>query len=186
MDALEYSITDEWDDVSWTEAERIYEQAFPLEGKKSRDIIRRMFEKGMCQLHTLSQKSGMVGMALTGIDQQAGALLIDYLAVSEDFRGRGYGRMLLDHIKQWTQTNTGCKGILVEVESEPTEENKQRIHFWETNGFHLTVYVHHYIWVPEPYQAMYLNFEEANRLPEDGKMLFRSITRFHEKAYRRV
>ncbi|UVI29278.1 GNAT family N-acetyltransferase [Paenibacillus spongiae] len=186
MDALEYRITDEWDQARWNGAERIYEQAFPLDGKKSRDIIRRMFEKGMCQLHTIVQGSETIGMALTGVDHQASALLIDYLAVRQDVRGSGYGRLLLDRIKQWARTIAGCKGIIVEVESEPTEENSRRIHFWETNGFQLTAYVHQYIWVPEPYQAMYVNFDETNRLPEDGKILFRSITRFHEKAYRRM
>ncbi|MFD0696664.1 GNAT family N-acetyltransferase [Paenibacillus sp. GCM10027628] len=184
MDALKYHITDEWNEARWTAVERIYEQAFPLDGKKSRDIVRRMFEKRMCQLHTIALGSEIIGMALTGIDQQAGALLIDYIAVRKDARGSGYGRLLLDRIKQWAHTVAGCKGIIVEVESDPTEENSKRIRFWETNGFHLTAYVHQYIWVPEPYRAMYLNFEEANRLPEDGKMLFRSITRFHEKAYR--
>lgn len=138
----------------------------------------------MCQLHTLAQGSKMAGMALTGIDTKAGALLIDYLAIDEEKRGTGYGRLLLDHIKNWARTVANCKGVIVEVESEPTEENGRRIHFWERNGFRLTAYVHSYIWVPEPYQAMYLNFDETDRLPEDGRQLFRCITRFHEKAYR--
>ncbi|QYR20242.1 GNAT family N-acetyltransferase [Paenibacillus sp. sptzw28] len=185
MDAFEYRVTDEWDEARWTAAECIYEQAFPLHGRKSGDIIRGMFEKRMCQLHTISQGSEIVGMALTGIDHRAEALIIDYIAVRKDVRGTGHGRHLLDLIKQWAQTVAECKGIIVEVESEPTVENRQRIHFWETNGFHLTAYVHQYIWVPEPYQAMYLNFDERNRLPEDGKILFRSITRFHQKAYHR-
>ncbi|MDQ6422703.1 GNAT family N-acetyltransferase [Paenibacillus sp. LHD-117] len=185
MTDLEYRIIDDWNEARWSAVERIYEQSFPLDGKKSRDIIRRMFEKRMCQLHTIAQGSDIVGMALTGIDQQAGALLIDYIAIHKDLRGSGYGRQLLDRIKEWTRTVANCKGIIVEVESEPTEENCRRIHFWQRNGFHLAAYVHQYIWVPEPYQAMYLNFEESNRLPDDGKLLFRSITKFHEKAYRR-
>jgi GNAT superfamily N-acetyltransferase len=185
LEVLEYRITDEWNEARWSAVERIYEQAFPLDGKKSRDIVRRMFEKRMCQLHTIAQDSEIVGMALTGIDQHAGALIIDYIAIRKELRGSGYGRLLLDRIKKWTRTVTNCKGIIVEVESEPTEENSRRIHFWKTNGFHLTAYVHQYIWVSEPYQAMYLNFEESNRLPDDGELLFRSITQFHENAYRR-
>lgn len=185
MDAWEYGITDEWDDARWNAAERIYEQAFPYNGKKSRDIIHRMFLKRMCQLHTIALGPDIVGMALTGIDRQAGAVLIDYIAVRQDVRGSGHGRLLLNHIKQWAHTVPGCKGIIVEVESEPTEANRRRIRFWQSNGFHLTAYVHTYIWVPELYQAMYLNFDEKDRLPDDGKVLFRSIIKFHEKAYRR-
>jgi len=185
LETLEYCITDKWNEARWRAVEPIYEQAFPLDGKKSLDIVRRMFEKRMCQLHTIAQGSEIVGMALTGIDQEAEALIIDYIAVRQDLRGSGFGRLLLDRIKKWTHTVANCKGIIVEVESELTEENSQRIQFWKINGFHLTTYVHQYIWVPEPYQAMYLNFEESNQLPDDGKVLFSSITRFHEKAYRR-
>ncbi|UJF36213.1 GNAT family N-acetyltransferase [Paenibacillus hexagrammi] len=124
-------------------------------------------------------------MALTGVDQEAKALLIDYIAIRQDARGKGCGRLMLDHIKQWARAAAGCKGMIVEVESEPTDENTRRIHFWESVGFHLTPYVHQYIWVPEPYQAMYVNFNQEDPLPEDGKALFKSITGFHEKAYRR-
>lgn len=186
MDVVEYRITEKWDEALWNEVEPIYEQAFPLDGKKSREIIKRMFDKKMCQLHTIAQGSNPIGMALTGIDKQAGALIIDYLAIREEARGQGHGRYLLDCMKRWTQSVTDCRGIIVEVEAELTEENHQRIEFWKSNGFHLTSYVHQYIWVPEPYQAMYLNFNETDKLSEDGKILFRSITRFHEKAYRRT
>lgn len=184
IETLDYRITEEWNESWWNEAERIYEQAFPLDGKKSREIIRRMFDKRMCQLHAIAQDSQMLGMALTGIDQQAGAVIIDYLAIHKDYRGKGYGRLMLDHIKSWARTITNCKGIIVEVEAEQTEENRLRVLFWERNGFLLTEYVHAYIWVPEPYQAMYFNLGENDSLPDDGKQLFRSITKFHEKAYR--
>ncbi|RIX50256.1 GNAT family N-acetyltransferase [Paenibacillus nanensis] len=185
MLALDYWITEEWNESQWLAAERIYEQAFPHGGRKNRDIIRRMFEKRMCQLHTIAHESEIVGMALTGIDKQVGALLIDYIAIREDVRGSGYGRLLLNRIKEWAQSAASCRGIIVEVEAERTEENSRRIHFWESCGFHLTDYLHHYIWVPEPYRAMVMSFEESNRLPHDGKLLFRSITKFHERAYRR-
>ncbi|WP_134685076.1 GNAT family N-acetyltransferase [Brevibacillus migulae] len=184
MNDWKYDIIEEWDEALWGEVEKIYEEAFPLEGKKSRTIIQRMFEKHMCQLHTIAKGSEIIGMALTGIDKKAGALIIDYLAVRKEARGSGNGRRLLDHIKEWARFHTECKGIIVEVEADPTEENRKRIHFWEANGFHLTDYVHSYIWVPEPYQAMYFHFDELDPLPEEGKILFRSITRFHEKAYR--
>ncbi|WP_162848548.1 GNAT family N-acetyltransferase [Paenibacillus nanensis] len=182
---MDYWITEEWNESQWLAAERIYEQAFPHGGRKNRDIIRRMFEKRMCQLHTIAHESEIVGMALTGIDKQVGALLIDYIAIREDVRGSGYGRLLLNRIKEWAQSAASCRGIIVEVEAERTEENSRRIHFWESCGFHLTDYLHHYIWVPEPYRAMVMSFEESNRLPHDGKLLFRSITKFHERAYRR-
>nr|WP_275581939.1 GNAT family N-acetyltransferase [Brevibacillus fulvus] len=165
-------------------AEPIYEQAFP-DGRKSREIIRRMFARRLCQLHTIWQGADIVGMALSGLDEQAGALVVDYLAIRQDLRGRGLGHLLLEQIGRWACTLPGCKGMIVEVEAESSEENRRRVRFWEANGFHLTAYIHKYIWVPEPYQAMYRNFDERHPLPKEGKQLFRIITRFHEKAYRR-
>ncbi|CAG7646027.1 hypothetical protein PAESOLCIP111_05082 [Paenibacillus solanacearum] len=189
MDALDqatYHVTDTWDEARWDAAEPIYEQSFPGDGKKNRGIIRRMFERGMCQLHTIAQGQETVGMALTGFDREADALIIDYLAVRQTMRGSGYGGYMLDRIKQWSRlTDAQCRGIIVEVESDQIEANRRRIRFWEANGFHLTDYIHQYIWVPEPYQAMYCNFDETSPLPKDGETLFRSITRFHERAYRR-
>lgn len=179
-----YDVTDQWDEERWNAAEVIYEEAFPLDGKKSRAIIQGMFAKRMCQLHTLEQGAEMVGMALTGVDAQANALIVDYLAVRANARGTGFGRLMLEQMKRWALEQRGCRGLIVEVESEPTEENEQRIRFWQSNGFEQTDYVHHYIWVPEPYRAMALSFDSADKLPDDGKQLFKSITRFHEKAYR--
>lgn len=180
-----YQVTDEWDEERWQAAERIYEEAFPLHGRKPRTIIQGMFEKRMCQLHTLSQGAEMIGMALSGIDVQAKVLIIDYVAVRANVRGTGWGRLLLDQIKQWAFYQQGCRGLIVEVESDSTPENEQRIRFWQSNGFELTDYVHQYIWVPEPYRALAFSFDSSDKLPDDGKQLFKSITRFHEKAYRR-
>jgi GNAT superfamily N-acetyltransferase len=180
---LDYDITDEWNEQVWFKAEYIYHQAFPAEGRKSRAIIRRMFGKRMCQLHLATLGSETVAMALTGINKEARVLILDYIAIKEDLRGNGYGRLFINHIKQWAETTAACLGIVVEVESEASPDNSRRIHFWEKCGFHLTEYVHHYIWVPEPYRAMYLNFNPESRLTENGEKLFRYITQFHKKAY---
>jgi GNAT superfamily N-acetyltransferase len=179
---LEYKTTAEWDAAIWLKAEDIYQMAFPKEGRKSRPIIRRMFEKNMCQLHIATEDNEVIAMALSATDIQSHVLIIDYIAVRNDLRSRGYGKLLMDYIQNWAVT-TKCRGIIVEVEAESNLENIRRIHFWETCGFHLTEYVHHYIWVPEPYRAMYMNINKANQLPEDGEKLFHYITQFHKKAY---
>jgi GNAT superfamily N-acetyltransferase len=181
---MEHHITDEWNDQLWSKVEPIYQQAFPKEGKKTRAVIRGMFDKEMSQLHTVTDGTEVIAMALTGIITKADVLIIDYIAISEDQRSKGYGRLFMDQIKKWAQKE-GCKGIVVEVESEPTEENIRRIRFWEQCGFHLTEYEHHYIWVPEPYRAMYFNFFPEDPLPDEGEALFRYITKFHKQAYSR-
>jgi len=184
MQEWSYSVTDQWDEERWNAAELIYEEAFPLEGKKTRTIIRGMFAKRMCQLHTLEQGEKVVGMAITGLDASLGVLILDYIAIRANIRSTGLGSLLLDRIKQWAREQHGCRGLIVEVESEETAANEQRIRFWRSNGFELTDYEHHYRWVPEPYRAMAFSFDYSDKLPEDGRQLFKSITRFHNKAYR--
>ncbi|MFK7695560.1 GNAT family N-acetyltransferase [Paenibacillus sp. HJGM_3] len=182
---MNYYTTSVWQEAVWQQAEPIYNQAFPEHGRKPVAIIRRMFDRGLCQLHIASEPSGRpAAMALSGIDRAAQAVIIDYLAVLPDLRSQGYGTSLLNYIIDWAKKVPGCKGIVVEAEAEPTPANERRIYFWERNGFRLTDYVHHYIWVPEPYRALALSFREEDPLPVDGRLLFRTITRFHQRAYR--
>lgn len=173
----------EWKEALWRKAEPIYVQSFPEHGRKPEAVVRRMFERRMCRLFTLEEDHGTVAMALAGRDEPTGMLVIDYLAVSREARGRGAGLRFMERLKAWAEAE-GCRGILVEVEAEPTEENLGRIRFWERCGLHLTDYVHTYIWVPEPYRAMYLYFSPEGPEETDGQVLFEAITRFHERAYR--
>lgn len=179
---MEFQTTAEWNEKRWRQAEPIYNEAFPEHGRKTEGVIRRMFAKRMCELHTGSVGGEVVAMALTGFDSGLNARLIDYIAVQREARGHGGGRALIDYIGA-RAAEAGCKGIVVEVEADPTEENSRRIRFWVRCGFRLTGYVHHYIWVPEPYRAMFLSFRDDDPLPADGETLFGAITRFHRKAY---
>lgn len=181
---MEFVTTAEWDEALWDQAEPVYHEGFPEHGRKPRAIIRRMFTRQMCHLHTAFERSEAAAMVLTGFDRELKACIIDYLAVRGDLRSRGYGKLFIDYLRDWSRARLGCRGIIIEAESEPTEENIRRIRFWERCGFRLMDYVHHYIWVPEPYRAMVLSFDQRDPLPEDSQTLFGAITRFHEQAYR--
>ncbi|MEC0227229.1 GNAT family N-acetyltransferase [Paenibacillus alba] len=181
---LQYQTTSDWNEGLWLQAERVYNKAFPKHGRKNRSIVRRMFERGICTLHTWSEHEEVIVMALTAINEAAHMLIIDYIAVRQDQRGKGLGRICLRHIREWAETTANCRGIVIEVEADPSTENAERIRFWERVGFHLTDYVHTYIWVPETYRAMYMSLNEHEPLLNDGKLLFEYITEYHEKAYR--
>lgn len=181
---MEFRTVDHWDEELWLLAEPVYVQAFPKHGRKNRQIIQRLFEKEVAFLHVAIERSEVIAMALTGRLDDLNALLIDYLAVRKDLRGQGIGRVFMGLIRDWTVNEAHFDGILIETEAEISESNINRIRFWESCGFTLTDYVHHYIWVPEPYRAMYLNLHPTKALPTDGETLFRYITRFHSKAYR--
>jgi GNAT superfamily N-acetyltransferase len=179
---IKHQTTTKWDEALWRKAELVYNEAFPEHGRKKPSIIRRMFERGLCTLHTWTEGNDVAAMALTAIN--AGVLIIDYIAVRRDKRGQGWGRACIQDIRDWAQNTAHCHGIVIEVEAEPTQENAERIQFWQQVGFRLTDYVHPYIWVPETYRAMYMNLDAKAPLNDDGRVLFKYITDYHEKAYR--
>ncbi len=100
--------------------------------EKNRAIIRGMFEKGMCSLHTAAERSEVIAMALSAVNHEDKVLVIDYLAVGEEFRGMGTGRLFMDYIKTWAETAARCKGIVIEVEADPSSDNIRRIRFLGT------------------------------------------------------
>ncbi|WP_227872397.1 GNAT family N-acetyltransferase [Paenibacillus albus] len=182
---IDYRVTSKWDENFWREVEPVYREAFPEHRGKSVGVIRRMFERKLSELHTWSEAGHVIAMALTSTDRQAHVLVLDYLAVQASRRGRGLGRHCVEAISEWAASSERCKAIIIEVEAEKTEENAERIRFWQKTGFHLTSYVHPYIWVPETYHAMFLPLDTAYKPDEeDGRPLFKFITKYHEKAYR--
>ncbi|MCK9858276.1 GNAT family N-acetyltransferase [Paenibacillus sp. ATY16] len=180
-----FTTLNELDNTLWPLARKLYEQSFPKEGRKPNAIINGMFRKMPCFLHTLSDMDKVEAMAISGLTGGGKILLIDYIAVSGRRRGQGIGSQLIEAIAEWAQKVMLLDGLLIEVESEHTATNERRIRFWERNGFTITDYEHPYIWVPEPYRAMYKQLSQENAWLGDGsgKKLFRYITSFHEKAY---
>lgn len=174
--------TEQWDEVLWDSVKDIYNEAFG-EGKPER-IIRNMFEKHLCSLHVAMLGDAAVAVALTGSIKGSRILLIDYLAVRIDFRGLGTGKDFVKKIKEWAVLEAEYDYILLEAECEKTPENLSRIFFWEKCGFKLNDdYIHHYIWVPEPYMAMTLRLHNDSKIPDSGKTLFKYIEKFHKKCF---
>jgi len=182
--AMIFATYDHLDFPQWPEALRLYEQTFPKTGRKPDRIIRSMFAKRICEIHIVTVNGEVAAMAITGIVRKANVLLIDYVAVKTELRGQGIGYSFIDAIKDWAKTEMNLSGVIVEVEAEPTQENERRIRFWRRCGFVLTDYVHQYIWVPEPYRAMYAAFDSEPDFPADGETLFRHISAFHRKSFR--
>lgn len=186
MIKLQFITIDKWDDLLWKQMEPVYREAFPS-GAKPEGILRSMLDRKIAYLHAGLDNGQVVAMAVTGVvgAEDDKKLVIDYLAVDKELRGTGTGTWLLEQIKEWAIQEHGIRGIIIEAESGTSDTHKERIHFWERNGFVLTSYVHQYIWVPEPYQAMLLPLDGTRYVPDDGEALFRDINAFHSKAYRK-
>ncbi|MBO9596692.1 MAG: GNAT family N-acetyltransferase [Cohnella sp.] len=173
---------DKLDDRYWPGALNLYRQAFP-EGKPEHILV-AMFRKQIAYLHVVCDDQGVMAMAVTGLVAKGKLLLIDYLAVRTDRRGQGVGQALLGDIKRWATDELSADGLLIEVEYGKTPEDVSRLRFWQRCGFALTEYVHRYIWVPEPYQAMYCLLAPDADIPSDGRKLFKFIGDYHNKAFR--
>ncbi|WP_180955340.1 GNAT family N-acetyltransferase [Peribacillus deserti] len=173
---------DTWDDELWKDASPLYLQAFGDKGAKPVKIIKKMIAQGIAELHVGYNESAAVVMALTGKLVSYRVMIIDYLAVSEKERGQGLGYHFVDYLRQRALAE-GYQKLIIEAESEETPVNRQRIHFWQSCGFILTEYVHHYIWVPEPYRAMYQPIISDSR-EVTGEELFGYINTFHRLSFR--
>ncbi|WP_019911114.1 GNAT family N-acetyltransferase [Paenibacillus sp. HW567] len=183
---LTFMTYDQWDDALWATIEPLYREAFP-HGAKPVNILKAMLDRKIAWLHAGYQDGRLAAMAITGLSGSAGErlLIIDYMAIAAELRGQGLGRQLLEQIRDWSLREHHIQAILIEVEAGGTEEDAARVHFWEHCGFTATDYVHQYIWVPEPYRAMVLPIRENFPILDDGQTLFRHITNFHMKSFRK-
>ncbi|MGG3563202.1 GNAT family N-acetyltransferase [Neobacillus rhizosphaerae] len=179
---MNFKTYDEWNEDTWAEAGFIYKQAFKDKGAKPEEIIRNMFQKGICYLHIGFLGDQIVAIALTGKLNEMDALLVDYLAVHPDFQNQGLGKKMVNYIREWSLSNFDA--LIIEVEAEKIPENIKRIHFWQKCGFVLTDYIHHYIWVPEPYQAMYVQTKSTHK-EFTGEELFKHIGKFHKASFQK-
>jgi len=180
---MEFNTYSHWDELLWEEVSPIYYQAFAEKGAKPKKVIYNMFKKQLCFLHIGMIEGHAAAMAITGRLHKSRALLIDYLVVHPKWRNRGLGVNFFDYIQEWALTSGDYEGLVIEVEAEESQADQQRITFWEKCGFILTDYIHQYIWVPEPYRAMYKKLKPDTELPEDGKELFMFIGQFHKSSY---
>ena len=186
MELILETFTD-WDKEVLNRLTPIYTQAI-LHGAKPEGILRNMVEKKIAWLHAFRVDNGdLAGMAVTGLrDTVKGPiLLIDYLAVGEECRGRGYGKAFFAAIRDSAVDRHRISAVIIEAEADDTPDNASRLRFWEGCGFIPTSYVHQYVWVPEPYRALYLPLDPDYRITDDGRSLFREITDFHRLSFNR-
>ncbi|MEW4369826.1 GNAT family N-acetyltransferase [Paenibacillus kandeliae] len=185
--ALELDTLDHWDESLWQQMKPIYEEAF-AHGAKPERILKIMLDRGLATMHAGYDDGELVAMAFTGRGDSPDqpTLIIDYMAIRKDRRGRGEGKLFFTLLRDWAVLTYGVAAIIIEAEAEDNAENRERIVFWEKCGFVPTSYVHHYIWVPETYRALVLPIDPAFTVTDDGQSLFRQITHFHEQSFRKT
>lgn len=176
---------DYWNEEIWQKWRKVYEEAFGS-GAKREPIIHNMFRKQMCSFHIGFNNSEVFVIALTGKLDGTRLLLIDYLAVAEKHRKKGYGKMMVEYIKKWAINSTLYDGIVIEVEAEATAINQKRVQFWLQCGFTETEYIHDYKVVPEPYKAMYIKLVPHAFIPDQEEKFFTLMGKFHKKSFQGI
>lgn len=119
--------------AQWFQVYRLYRSAFPRCERKPFRMIVSMWKKGKTDVWCCKWQGRFAGFATTINDERL--VLLDYLAIGSELRGKGIGSRMLDVLKQaypgW--------GLFVEIESPfeaapDARERRQRKRFYETNG----------------------------------------------------
>lgn len=100
---------------------------FPRGEIKPLKSIQRMWNMGAYQALGMYEHRGDGTLAFAGyaffvIEKSASQLLLDYLAITEEYRGYGAGSSFLKEMKQYF---SGYKGILIETEDIEYAKNEE-------------------------------------------------------------
>ncbi len=124
------------------EAAEVYEKQmcrdFPESERKPWAMIDRMMEEGVYECLGFYEEGQMAAYAFSVVDRERGYVLLDYLAVREDCRGKGYGSRCLEAMKEFYGNQ---KGLFLECEDPGSAEDeaelktrRRRIRFYENAG----------------------------------------------------
>lgn len=112
----------------------LYFNAFPKVERRKLFLLWLSSKLGKIDIFALKDNKEFVGLLITAIEKDI--VWVDYLAISPNFRGQGYGSKTLDALKDYY----GDKRIFLEVETPLNEvdnyhQRLKRIDFYKQNGF---------------------------------------------------
>lgn len=128
--------------LSVEEGKRIYDERlvmdFPACEVKPWEKIERFVKEGLYEMFGMWENGVLLAYAFVAMDESKKHFLMDYFAISKEFRGRGYGQYFLKHF--W-ELYPEVAGVIFEVEdAEETtdaaekELRERRIRFYERAG----------------------------------------------------
>lgn len=124
---IERENSDKWNKV-WS----LYEQSFPLaERRKIEDHVRASEDK---HFHPLSIWENEVLLGIAFYWEWDSYRYIEYLAVTPELHGQGYGSQIIKEIRDSQHT------IILEIDPLINELSVRRLQFYERAGFTLTPY----------------------------------------------
>ena len=113
---------------------KLYKEAFPKYERKPFFVIRAMQKRKKTDVFCFADREGFLGFATTLNGEKL--ILIDYLAIQKDRRGKGFGSEILCYLLNYYQDH----GVFLEIETpDPDGENYsgklRRKAFYEKAGF---------------------------------------------------
>ncbi len=143
---------------------------FPEHELKSYEYFMNLLETGYYQAYKIIDADTDIGYVLIYNNKTQNKLWLDYFAVYREFHSQGYGRKILDLLKNEFPTH---EGIYLEVE-KPDKNNHntfRRIKFYKNNGAKLCPI--NYIYPARsggfPMDLYFLSFQ--GKLPEKNDIL---------------
>jgi len=119
--------------LKWLSISNLYKRAFPINERKPLSKIRKMQKLGKTDVWCFVHNGRFAGFASTVNSEDK--IMIDYLAVSSEKRGKGIGTEAMKHLI----SEYAGKGVFVEIEKADgnypdIETRKRRKHFYISCG----------------------------------------------------
>lgn len=111
----------------------LYEQAFPADEKKPRDLMEKLEAEGKIELLALVEDGTFAGLAMNMLHEEMA--LLDYLAISPEVRGGGYGGKAVHKLLERFRGKKYIYEIEMQDETAPNAiERRRRKAFYLRNG----------------------------------------------------
>lgn len=119
--------------LHWYRLYELYNEAFPAYERKPFSLIRSMQKKGKSDIWYFEKNGTFAGLVFT--INSSDVILIDYLAMVPNRRGKGIGSEIIAQLRKYYAD----KGIFVEIESifdkcDNPDERLRRKQFYLRNG----------------------------------------------------
>lgn len=112
----------------------LYERSFPKNEKFSFYALARRYRKGDVEFLSIVEDGAFAGLMIMA--ENDGSCLLNYFAVNERSRGRGYGGQALALLKERIGGNDLFLDIeLVSTDAKNVEQRERRKAFYVRNGF---------------------------------------------------
>ncbi|MGT2750219.1 GNAT family N-acetyltransferase [Streptococcus orisasini] len=155
---------------AYNDVKKLYLSAFPPNERLSYFLLLVNSVRSLAKCYAYYDQEEFVGFAY--ILESKKQVFVLFLAVNEPIRSKGYGSMILAQIREYAQARPLILTIEpLEQEAPNSEQRKQRLAFYERNGYQLIP--HYYYEGQECYQI--LTTEQSIDLERFQKLVKRAV-----------